>query len=158
MEETKVTTGDAGFRSANAVQEIRGGVLKHIATAAGADRYILNKVTEVVEKLTKNNASLTTQLSNAMKLNIEIAKRINIKYTQGQYLEVKILVEKEKIKAAFIRKLDPDGYCWTHGFRVTKRHKSQTCSTPAAVHQRTASRTYHGRKRVRKMTQQEGDG
>ena len=93
-----------------------------------------------------------------MKLNIEIAKRINLKYTQGQYLEVKILVEKEKIKAAFIRKLDPDGYCWTHGFRVTKRHKSQTCSTPAAVHQRTASRTYHGRKRVRKMTQQEGDG
>ena len=77
MEEPKVTTGDAGFRSANAVQEIRGGVLKHIATAAGADRYILNKVTEVVEKLTKNNASLTTQLSNAMKLNLDMAKKFN---------------------------------------------------------------------------------
>ena len=31
-------------------------------------------------------------------------------------------------------------YCWTHGWRVTKEHTSQTCKFPAAGHQRQATR------------------
>ena len=123
----------------NGMQEI-GGALKHLTMAAGAKRDIYTKLTEAVEQLTKNNASLTTQLSNAMKLNLDMANKLNLKATQGQDPEVKIMVEKERRKAIFERKLEPDGYCWTHGFRVTNKNSSQTCSTPAAGHQRTESR------------------
>ena len=30
--------------------------------------------------------------------------------------------------------LDPTGYCWTHGYRVTKGHNSTTCKTPMEGH------------------------
>ena len=80
-----------------------------------------------------------TQLSNTIKLNLEMSKKLNLKATQGQDSEVKIMAEKAKRKVVFEKNLDPYGYCWTHGFRVTKRHSSQTFSVPVAGHQRTAS-------------------
>ena len=51
--------------------------------AAGAYKDIVTKLTEVVEQLTRNNASLTTQLIYAMKLDLDMAKNINLKATQG---------------------------------------------------------------------------
>ena len=56
-----------------------GGSLKHIAMVVGANRDIFTKLTEAVDQLAKNNASLTTQLSNDMKLNLDMAKKLNIK-------------------------------------------------------------------------------
>ena len=32
------------------------------------------------------------------------------------------------------RNRDPNGYCWTHGYRVTYGHNSHTCNTRAAGH------------------------
>ena len=107
--------------------------------AAGANRDIVAKLTEAVEQITKNNAALTTQLSNAMKLNLDMGKKLNPKATKGQYPEVKMMADKSKRKSAFLSNLYPDGYCWTHGFRVTNNYSSQTCSTPAEDHQGTAS-------------------
>ena len=52
--------------------------------AAGAERDIVTKLKDAVEKLTKSNASLTTQLSDAMKLNLEMDKKLNLKATQGK--------------------------------------------------------------------------
>ena len=43
MEETKVTTGDAGFHCENTMQKI-GGELKHLAMAKEVDRYIVTKM------------------------------------------------------------------------------------------------------------------
>ena len=77
-----------------------------------------------------------------MKINLDMAKKLNLKATQGQESENKILVEKSIKKAAFERNLDSNIYCWTHGFKVTKGHSSQTCLLPATGHQRTASRKY----------------
>ena len=68
LEETKVTTGDASFHSDNAMQDIRGGALEHLAMAAGDEKDIVTKLTDVMEQLTKNNAPLTTKLSDDMKL------------------------------------------------------------------------------------------
>ena len=100
--------------------------------AAGADKDLFAKLTEAVEQLKKNNASLMAQLSESTKINLEMAKRLNIKAAQGQDPKGKILVDKENIKASFERNLDLTGYCWKRGFRVTKRYIIQTCSTPAA--------------------------
>ena len=124
MEGTKVTNGDPGFHSANAIQEI-GGALKHLHMAAVANKDIVTNMAEAVEALTIKNASLTTKLSDAMKTNLEMSKNIHIKATQTQEYEEKRLTKKEREKASFESNLDNDGYCWTHGFIVTRRHSSQ---------------------------------
>ena len=49
------------------------------------------------------------QLSDSMKLNLEMSKKIHINDTQRQDHEVKLLAEKAKRKVAFERKLDPAG-------------------------------------------------
>ena len=112
MEETKVANGDAGFHSVNSMQDI-GGSLDPIAMAFGADKDIVTKLTEAVEQLKKHNASLTTQIIDAININLEIAKNLILKATKGKYHEVKILADKANINAAFERILDPDGYFWT---------------------------------------------
>ena len=80
VEDTKVTTGYSIFHSANAIQDI-GGALEHLSVASGSDREIFTKLTEAVEKLTKNNASLTTRLRDTMNLNLEMYKKLNLKAT-----------------------------------------------------------------------------
>ena len=61
-----------------------------------------------------------------MKLDLDIAKKLNLKATQVQDCELKIMSEKAKRKSAFERNLNPDSYFWTHRFRVTKRHSRKT--------------------------------
>ena len=139
MKENKVINRDADFHSTNVMQDIVGSI-NHLAMAALADKDIVANLTEAVETLTINNASLTTQLRGAMKINLEMAKKLNINATQAQDPEYTSLAEKASKKSVFERNLDPKGYCCTHGFRATKRHRIQTCSTPAAGHQKTASR------------------
>lgn len=36
--------------------------------------------------------------------------------------------------------LDPMGYCWTHGYRVSTSHNSATCNNPAQGHKKEATR------------------
>ena len=78
VEDTKVTIGDSGFHLDNKIQEI-GGALEQLAMAAGAYKNIVTKLTEGVEKLKKNNKSLTMQLRDAMKINLEMARKLIVK-------------------------------------------------------------------------------
>ena len=52
--------------------------------AVVADTEIFTNLTEAVKSLTRNNVYPTTQLSNTMKINLEMAMNINIKATQSQ--------------------------------------------------------------------------
>ena len=70
VEETKVTNGDVGFHSANAMQYI-GRALEHLTMALVADKDIVTKLIEAVEAITGNNASLMTQLSDTMKKSLD---------------------------------------------------------------------------------------
>ena len=109
VEETKVTNGDASFQSASPMQDIRGA-LEHLTMAVVADKDIVTKMKEAVETLTRNDASLRTQLRNAMKMNLDMVKELNLKATQAQEPEDKRLKELARKSAAFERNLDPDGY------------------------------------------------
>ena len=60
-----------------------------------------------------------------MEINLEMSKKLNLKATQGQDPEVKLLEYKAKRKAAFERYLDMTVYYWTHGLRVAKRHSGK---------------------------------
>ena len=65
--------------------------------AAVVDKYIFIRLSEAVESLTRNNASLTAQLTVAMRLNLDMARKLKFKPMQEP--EDKRLTEKEKRKA-----------------------------------------------------------
>ena len=108
VEENKVINRDADFHSTNVMQEIVGSI-NHLAMAEVSDKDIVANLTEAVETITINNASLTTQLSNTMKINLDMDKKLNLKGTQIQEPEEKILNDIARKKAAFERNLDQDG-------------------------------------------------
>ena len=108
VEENKVINRDADFHSTNVMQEIVGSI-NHLAMAAVSDKDIVANLTEAVETITINNSSLTTQLSNTMKINLDMDKKLNLKGTQIQEPEEKILNDIARKKAAFERNLDQDG-------------------------------------------------
>ena len=64
-----------------------GGSLYHLAMSAVTDKDTATRLSEVVEVLTHNNAYITAQLGNAIKLNLEMSKRLNLKPTQEKKLE-----------------------------------------------------------------------
>ena len=59
--------------------------------AAGDEKDIVTKLTEAVEQLTKNNLEITSQLSDSMRIKLEVDKKLNIKAAKGQHPEGKIL-------------------------------------------------------------------
>ena len=65
------------------------------------DKDIVAKLREAVEQLTKNTVALTAQPSDSMKINLEMAKKLNLKSTQAQAPEDKRLAEKVREKADF---------------------------------------------------------
>ena len=73
------------------------------------DKDIVAKLREAVEQLTKNTVALTAQPSDSMKINLEMAKKLNLKAAQGQEPEGKIMTYKAKRKDEFERNLDPTG-------------------------------------------------
>ena len=119
------------------MQEI-GRALEHLVLAAASDKGIVARITKAVGALTKNNVAPTSQLNKAMYLNLDMSNKRNVKPTQDT--EDKKLTDMSKSKVKFEINLDPEGYCCTHGFRVTKSNRSQTCLAPVAGHQRVATR------------------
>ena len=122
---------------ANETQDIVG-TLDHLAMTAISEKDVASRLTEAFEALTQNNEPPTTQLSDAMKNNLDMTKKLKLKPTKDP--EEMKLADKSNRKAALGNNLDPYGFCWTHGFRVTKRHISQNYSAPVAGHQREATR------------------
>ena len=92
-----------------------------------------------------------------MNLNLDMSKKLN--FNPAQEPEEKIPAEKARIKAAFEKNIDLDGYCWTHGFQVTNRHSIQTRLAPSAVNQRAPiQKKYHGGQQLREIIPWDGDG
>ena len=86
------------------MQEI-GGALENLTLAAVTDKYVVTRLTEVVRLLTRNNTPLTAQLSNAINMNLDMAKNPNLNPPQEP--EDKIITEKSKRNAAFDKNIDP---------------------------------------------------
>jgi hypothetical protein len=56
--------------------------------------------------------------------------------------EVKAFLKKERAERRGQRLLTPylDNYCWSHGYKVSKSHISQSCNLPKDGHKREASK------------------
>ena len=130
-EEQRMTTGAAGYSSMNNVQGFTddlSSAIDNLAMATVADKNTINDLVAANKTLTEANAELVAQLAAALGGKcVEVPKQV-----KGKSLHEKWL--------AYEAKMDPTGYCWTHGYRVVKGHNSKTCQSKASGHKDEATR------------------
>ena len=105
-----------------------GTALDNLVMATTNDQNLMEQLINSNATLTKNNEQLSQQLQAAM-------QTIEILQNDTAQKEVKQLARIKKYKA----KLDPHGYCHTHGFEVVKGHNSATCTNKGPNHMDTAT-------------------
>ena len=99
--------------------------LNHLANAAILDKGTMATLTEHIKTLTKHNSALIEQ--NGILINT-IA---NLTNTKAQAIN-----NAPKNKQSYF---DPNGYCWSHGYKVTRNHNSQNCSQQLPGHQQSSN-------------------
>jgi hypothetical protein len=140
---SQVTSNQAGYQSANNVSPDQAYDIQHetataianLATATAADRSTL-------ASLTSSNSSLSTELTQATaKLS---AATIEISLLRAQ-LENRAETGRRRPGRPPDEGRRPPfapntNYCWTHGYKVAKTHKSSTCNSRATGHKQDATR------------------
>ena len=122
-EQERVTASMAGFHIANAAHQIPttppsletsqiSDAIENLAMAATNDRDIVTKLVENNKQLAQSVQVLTEQLKIATDAYKTIAAKI----------------------ANTNRNWEPHGYCWSHGFKVSKTHNSLNCGSKAPGH------------------------
>ena len=106
------------------------GYLDNLASAATTERTTLNQLVETNASLTTTIANLTASVTALTAAYTLIANKPAPAAQQPQ----------SGTPATRLRGLDPNGYCWTHGYKVTLGHTSATCTNPKEGHQFAASR------------------
>ena len=142
-EQQKIYANQANFHSANATIDI-AGALDNLAMAAMNDKDIVTQLTQTNATLTQSVKDLVEQLKVANAMNTTLLAKIGSNTLTvpprppttggGQ-------PRPRKTRAEWLATLDPDGYCWTHGYRVTKGHNSEDCTGKLGGHQDKATRT-----------------
>ena len=94
-----------------------------------------------VETLIASNADLTVQIKaltdTNTRLTIENANLINIITKIAGTAPAAATAPASTNRDLHY---DPNGYCWTHGYRVHKNHNSANCKSKAPGHQDAATR------------------
>ena len=101
--------------------------LDNLALAATADKTTFQQLLDNNSALTANVAALTASLAS-------LTSAYSILASSCRSTTATPTAPRQPTK------LDPKGYCWTHGFRVTLGHSSATCTHPAEGHKSTATR------------------
>jgi hypothetical protein len=121
------TAATAGYHLSNAamtqnedqMSEATIGALANLATATASDR-------GVVAALTQANSRLAKQMEE----------------NSSELRELKALLHQERRDKRGPRSFNPSSrnYCWTHGYKIGKMHRSLTCNTPKPGHKAEATR------------------
>ena len=125
------TQGTSSFHSANAayanmsLPEETTTALANLASATATDR-------AAMAALTNTNEQLSIQLST-------ITKSLTTALAKIQMLEQSLQSQPSGNTAPTQNHQLLRPYCWTHGFRVQKKHNSMTCKAPADGHIKTAT-------------------
>jgi hypothetical protein len=112
------------------------GYLNNLAAAASTEQTTLTKLVE-------NNASLTASVAALTASVTALTAAYTILSAKGtapkaNYANSGDPTDKKRTK--WTGKLDPNGYCWTHGYRVRLGHTSVTCTDKKSGHQDAATR------------------
>ena len=143
-EQQKVNISQNNFHGANAAYDITDA-LENLAFAATTDRDIVAQLTASNQQLTTAIKTLTDQLQQVLNTNAKLVHKLNltppISESQTTTLKTGTNVPRKPFDhAEWLTKLDPTGYCWSHGYRVTKGHNSRDCKGKEPGHQDTATR------------------
>ena len=136
-EQLDMNAQQTGYHSANAAYAPPNPMqapqiteaLDNLAMATVNDRNIIAQLTQANAELTATNKQLVQQMEEAVK---------SIK----TLMENDVKREKERCERAkaYNERFDPNGYCWTHGYKVTFDHNSCTCTAKKPGHKDNATR------------------
>jgi hypothetical protein len=137
-EQQKVNTNQSNFHGANAAIDI-SIALDNLAMTATTDR-------DIVAQLTKSNQQLTVANKLLTETNAQLNKKINSISTGTTSVPAPKTTTGPWTKPPFDQKawearLDPMGYCWSHGYKVISEHTSKNCKGKLGGHRDEATRT-----------------
>ena len=141
QELNKLTASDSKFE-ANTAYDTAGGNAEAINNAMDNLAVIMSSDKNAVDTLVANNAKLTEQVQSLTatieRLTIENANLIKvITNIAGASATPPTSTQQQSARES---NFDPNGYCWTHGYKVHKNHTSATCKRKAPGHQDAATR------------------
>ena len=116
--------------------------LENLATTTIIDRNTFNEVTKTIADQSSQITTIINKLlaatESATKLKTEIA---TIKRSNG-YSGQGIGGRGDNQSISWLRHpLDKNGYCWTHGFKVSCEHNIKSCTTKKPSHKDEATCT-----------------
>ena len=103
--------------------------------------YMMSSDKAQMEALATTNATLVTQVKELTATNARLAKEITtltgiIATMAGGTAKATPAATAKKSEAGY----DPNGYCWSHGYRVHYNHTSATCRSKKPGHKDEANR------------------
>jgi ribosomal protein S10 len=143
------------FEEQKTMQLLTGGDLTALSATKTNDDELANQMVNSLDNLALAEVQKTETLKRLIQINE--MKESTIKHLMSQLAAKKETSSKllDIIQKAGLNttattnsiggkgkdsKWDPNGYCWMHGFRVTKNHSSLTCKTRKEGHQEGATR------------------
>ena len=128
-----MNTAQNNFHSAKSAVNITQD-LDNLAMAAISDRNIVAQLTKINQQLTATNNNLSEQLQTVLAKNAALVAKLNAAPTANTATGTATMAPSAATsrrrpwdKAAWIASINPNGYCWTHGYRVTTVHDSKNC-------------------------------
>jgi hypothetical protein len=136
------------YHRANAAIDI-GTALDNLANAATNDRQVVTQLTASNHTLSEANKALTIQLQQALATittlttanNNKTSERNTSHQNKQTPAATTFTGRKPFNHKEWLASLDPEGYCWTHGYKVVKGHSSSTCQGKNGGHQDEATRS-----------------
>ena len=115
-------------------QQQQAEALANLATATAADR-------QSVAELSISNATLTHELRTATARIATLQQRLaSCECAQTQRKGKKVQKQHQKNPRREFTPLDPDGYCWSHGYNVSRGHNGALCYNTLPGYQSAATR------------------
>jgi hypothetical protein len=123
-EQQKVNVSQNNFHGANATTDITNA-LEHLTFAATNDRDMVAQLTVSVQQLTAANKQLTGRYNKSSELVQKL--QVNPPISDTPKTGTATGGRKPFVHAEWIASLDPNGYCWSHGYHVQPDHNSKNC-------------------------------
>ena len=122
------------------MQQQQAEALANLATALAADR-------QAVAELSISNATLTHELRTATATISTLQQRLESCVcaptprtgTKGQQRRPENQ-QRQHNQSRYFTPLDPDGYCWSHGYHVSRVQNGASCYNTLPGHQSAATR------------------
>ena len=115
-------------------QQQQAEALANLAMATAADM-------QEVAELSISNATLTHELRTATATIATLQQRLaSCECTQTPRTGEKVQKQHQQNPRQNFTPLDPDGYCWSHGYNVSRGHNGASCYNALPGHQSAATR------------------